>query len=154
MKTLNTLIKPLLAVLGLSLAMVLGAGRVHAEDAPKASAATATHGDSHGAAAASHGDASHAHAGEAPSFARVFGHRYLTAYMFCLSLCMGSLFLIFIHHLFDASWSVPVRRVAEQLSSLLFPWMAVLLVPILVLQKDIYPWLSIDPATEIGRAHV
>jgi len=148
MKTLNTLIKPLLAVLGLSLAMVLGAGRVHAEDAPKATAAAADHGDSHGAARATHGDSSHAHAGEAPSFARVFGHRYLTAYMFCLSLCMGSLFLIFIHHLFDASWSVPVRRVAEQLSSLLFPWMAVLLVPILVLQKDIYPWLSIDPATD------
>jgi len=149
MKTLINWMRPLMAVLGLSLAMVVGIGRAMAEDAPakaEAKAGAAAHGEAK--AASDDGHAGHSHPGEAPSFARVLGHRYLTAYMFCLSLCVGSLFLVFIHHLFDAAWSVPVRRVAEQLSSLLFPWMAVLLVPILVLQKDIYPWLSIDPATD------
>ncbi|MEY3275817.1 MAG: hypothetical protein RL153_1083, partial [Verrucomicrobiota bacterium] len=107
MKTLMNWMRPLMAVLGLSLAMAVGIGRATAEDAPaKAAAAAAGHADSKVGGADAH--AGHSHAGEAPSFARILGHRYLTAYMFCLSLCVGSLFLIFIHHLFDASWSVPV----------------------------------------------
>ena len=61
--------------------------------------------------------------------AQQFFMSYLTAYMFCLSLCVGALFLVFLHHLFDASWSVPIRRVTEQISCLLFPWMLILLVP-------------------------
>lgn len=95
------------------------------------------------AAAAGHADAQHA--AKPVTFIQQFGYSYLTAYMFCLSICMGSLFLVIIHHLFDAGWSASIRRVTEQLSSLLFPWMLILLVPILILQKQIYPWLSLDP---------
>ncbi len=53
--------------------------------------------------------------------------------MFFLSLCLGGLGLVMVHHLFDASWSVPIRRFCEHMAWLLFPWMAVLFIPIAVL---------------------
>ena len=42
-----------------------------------------------------------------------FGFSWLLAFMFCLSLCLGGWFLVMVHHMFDASWSVPIRRVTE-----------------------------------------
>jgi hypothetical protein len=74
-----------------------------------------------------------------------FGFAYLVAYIFFLSLCLGSLFLVLLHHLFDASWSVPIRRVAEHNACLLFPVMAVLWIPIGLLAPQLYPWMNIDP---------
>jgi len=50
-----------------------------------------------------------------------------------------------VHHLFDAGWSVPIRRITETGASLLFPDMLVLLIPILLLQRELYPWLTLDP---------
>ena len=35
-----------------------------------------------------------------------FAFSWLLAFMFCLSICLGSLFLVIVHHLFDAGWSV------------------------------------------------
>ncbi|HXG48703.1 MAG TPA: hypothetical protein VNO52_13850 [Methylomirabilota bacterium] len=75
---------------------------------------------------------------------RQFGYSYLTAFMFFLSLCLGGLFLTLIHHLFDAQWSVPLRRVNEHLGFLL-PVMAALFIPIAVLAPEIYPWMKLDP---------
>src|ERR1044071_3027219 len=57
---------------------------------------------------------------------RQFGFSWLLAFMFCLSICLGALFLVIAHHLFDAGWSVAIRRTCENISSLLFPWMAIL----------------------------
>jgi hypothetical protein len=72
---------------------------------------------------------------------RQFAYSYLLAYMFFLSICLGGLFLVIIHHLFDASWSVPVRRITEHLAFLL-PVMAVLFIPIAMLAPNtLYPWL-------------
>ena len=42
------------------------------------------------------------------------GYSYLLAFMFFLSICLGGLFLVILHHLFDAMWSVPIRRVLFQ----------------------------------------
>ena len=70
-----------------------------------------------------------------------FGYSWLLAFMFFLSLCLGGLFLVLVHHLFDASWSVPVRRINEQLAFLL-PVMAALFIPIAVLAPRIYPWMK------------
>ena len=39
-----------------------------------------------------------------------FAYAWLLAFMFFLSLCLGALFLVIVHHLFDAGWSVPIRR--------------------------------------------
>jgi hypothetical protein len=73
-----------------------------------------------------------------------FGYSWLLAFMFFLSLCLGALFLVLMHHLFDASWSVPIRRFLEQMACLL-PAMAVLFVPIALLAPKIYPWMTTDP---------
>lgn len=74
--------------------------------------------------------------------ARYFGHAYLLAYIFFLSIALGSLFLVLLHHLFDAGWSVPIRRFCEHTACLLFPVMALFWIPIGVLAPQIYPWMS------------
>src|SRR6266436_6375834 len=70
-----------------------------------------------------------------------FAYSWLLAFMFCLSLCLGALFLVIVHHLFDAGWSVPIRRFCEHISTMLFPWMALLFIPIALLATKIYPWM-------------
>ena len=85
-------------------------------------------------------------AGGPVSFAKQFAYSYLTAFMFFLSLCLGALFLVILHHLMDANWSVPIRRFLEHIACLLFPWMLILFIPILLLAKSqIYPWMNLDP---------
>lgn len=81
-----------------------------------------------------------------PQTVRQFAYSYLLAYMFTLSLCLGGLFLVLLHHLLDAAWSVPIRRLAEHLACLLFPVMAVLWLPIGLLAPVIYPWMGPTPA--------
>jgi hypothetical protein len=71
-----------------------------------------------------------------------FGYSWLVAFMFCLSFGLGGLFLVMAHHLFDAGWSVATRRLCEHLASLLFPWLAILFVPIALLATTMYPWMG------------
>ena len=68
---------------------------------------------------------------------------YLLAFMFFLSLCLGGLFLVLVHHLFDANWSVPLRRVAEQMACSVVV-LAVLFIPLGLLAPELYAWM--DPA--------
>jgi hypothetical protein len=74
-----------------------------------------------------------------------FAHAWLVSFMFFLSLCLGALFLVIVHHLFDAGWSVPIRRFCEHLATILFPWMAILFLPIALLPKLLYSWMTADP---------
>lgn len=48
---------------------------------------------------------------------RQFAFAWLVAFMFFLSLALGGLFLAMAHHLFDAGWSVPIRRVVLNTSA-------------------------------------
>lgn len=73
--------------------------------------------------------------------AQQFGFSYLLAFMFFLSLALGALFLVILHHLFDASWSVPIRRFLEHLAFLL-PVMCLLYLPIALLAPRMYGWMS------------
>ena len=73
-----------------------------------------------------------------------FAHSYLVAFMFFLSIALGGFFMVLIHHLFDAWWSVPIRRYSEHLACLL-PWMALFFLPIGLLASELYPWMSLDP---------
>ena len=83
-----------------------------------------------------------------PSLTRQFAHSYLLAFMFFLSICLGGLFLTIIHHLFDASWSVPIRRVTEHLAFLL-PVMGALFIPIAIFApSEIYNWMRSDPGVD------
>lgn len=106
----------------------------------------------HGAAAAT--DPGHGHDHDTftpPSFAKSFWFSYLTAFLFCLSLALGGLIFVILHHLFDASWSVPVLRLAEHLACLIRP-LSFLLIPLLIFQRGIWPWMTVDPATDNSLA--
>jgi hypothetical protein len=74
-----------------------------------------------------------------------FGFSWLLAFMFFLSIALGSLFLVMVHHLSDAGWSVATRRVCEHIASLLFPWLALLFLPVAFFAKYIYSWMAMDP---------
>src|SRR5262245_10948704 len=74
-----------------------------------------------------------------------FGFSWLLAFMFFLSICLGGLFLVLVHHLFDAGWSVATRRFCEHIACLL-PWMLIFFIPVALLAPELYPWMTRDPA--------
>ena len=76
-----------------------------------------------------------------PSWHKTFAYSYLTAYMFFLSLVLGSMFLVMVHHLFDSYWLVPLRRFLEHMSCAI-PVMVILFIPIGLFAGSIYPWMS------------
>ncbi len=80
--------------------------------------------------------------------ARQFAFTWLLSFMFWLSLSLGALFLVIVHHLFDSGWSVPIRRFCEHIAALLFPWLALLFVPVALLAKLIYGWMSVAPQAD------
>lgn len=81
-----------------------------------------------------------------------FGFAWLLAFMFYLTISLGALFLVMVHHLTDAGWSVGIRRFCEHLASLLFPWLAILFVPVILLSHRIYTWLDLPADNELIRA--
>lgn len=72
-----------------------------------------------------------------------FGHAYIAAYAYFLSIALGCLCFVSITHVCRAGWSVVVRRPAE-LAGAAMPTLAALFVPILVfvLVNDgaVFPW--------------
>lgn len=83
-----------------------------------------------------------------------FAFSYLLGFMFCLSICVGSLFLVLAHHLFDAGWSVPIRRFCEHIASLMFPVMFILWLPIgIFFRKFLYSWMSVPNPTAVETLH-
>jgi hypothetical protein len=70
---------------------------------------------------------------------RRFFFAYLVNFAFVLSLALGALYFVLLHHLTHSGWSVVVRRVGEALSAT-FPLLAVLLVPVLLGLNELYPW--------------
>ncbi len=80
-----------------------------------------------------------------------FGYAWLVAFMFCLSFGLGSLFLVIVHHLFDAGWSVAIRRFCEHLASLLFPTLFILWLPVGILAPRLYEWMG--PALQHAPDH-
>jgi hypothetical protein len=85
-------------------------------------------------------------------FTDQFAFSWLQAFMFSLSLCLGALFLVIVHHLFDAGWSVPIRRFCEHIATLSFPVLFLLFLPILLWKAPtLYEWMreanpEIDPS--------
>jgi hypothetical protein len=72
-----------------------------------------------------------------------FFFSYLTAYVFWLTMSLGALFFIMIHHLTGADWSIVLRRILETLT-MTFPVMAILFIPILFGLYDLYHWSHED----------
>lgn len=80
---------------------------------------------------------------------------YLVGVTYWSAIAIGMLMMVLIHHIFDASWSVVIRRQWEH-GLAAFPWLGVLFVPLILAslfyQKDlIWPWMN--PAHEIHGGH-
>jgi len=68
-----------------------------------------------------------------------FFHSYLTAIVFWITIGLGGLFFILLHHLAGSVWSVVVRRIAENIM-LLLPVLGVLFIPVFFGLSDLYEW--------------
>jgi hypothetical protein len=76
-----------------------------------------------------------------------FGCSWLLAFMFFYSLSIGALFLVMVHHLSGAAWSVGIRRFCEHIASLLGWPLIVMFLPVAIFAKSIYGWMSFNPST-------
>ncbi len=76
-----------------------------------------------------------------------FAFSWLFAFTFFLTICMGSLFWILVHHAVDADWSVVVRRQLENLAGLL-PVMALFFLPIILCASTLFKWMNIPPGED------
>lgn len=77
---------------------------------------------------------------------------YLTGFAFWFAVAIGMLFLVMIHHLFDANWSVLLRRQFENWLSCM-PWLLVLFLPVLA-TAFISPgllWKWTNPAYDLAQ---
>ncbi len=71
---------------------------------------------------------------------------YLVGVTFWTAIAIGMLLMVLIHHIFDASWSVVIRRQWEHGLSA-FKWLGILFLPLvlvsLFVQRDlIWPWMN------------
>jgi len=71
---------------------------------------------------------------------------WLLGLTFWTGIALGSLFLVMIHHIFDAGWSTVVRRQYEHLIGT-FPWLAVLFLPLIAVawSNPTLLWTWMDP---------
>ena len=78
---------------------------------------------------------------------RRFFHSYLLAFTYFLSIALGALFFVVIHHLVAATWSVVLRRLAEIITGAfpaLFVLMLGLVLPILAGSHSLFLWTDSD----------
>ena len=77
-----------------------------------------------------------------------FFHAYLVSFCFYLSISLGALFFVALHHASRAGWSVCVRRVMEIVAANVL-LMAVLFLPILLAAllggRSLYEWTDLAP---------
>jgi len=70
-----------------------------------------------------------------------FFRSYVVAYIYWISIPLGCLAILMLHHLTGGWWGFPIRRILEAGSRTL-PLMAVLFIPVLVGMSRIYPWMQ------------
>jgi hypothetical protein len=75
---------------------------------------------------------------------RHFSFSWLVSFAFFLSISLGALVFVPLQYVTRASWSVVVRRLAEVMAMAL-PFMAVLLLPVLLNLGQVYEWASDHP---------
>ena len=100
--------------------------------------------------------------GTAVAVAGIFvssAHAAATAWLvgigFWTAVALGMLMMILIHHIFDSSWSVVLRRQYEH-GLAFFPWLLLLFVPLLAASflgsRDlVWPWMN--PAHQLDATH-
>jgi hypothetical protein len=72
-----------------------------------------------------------------------FFRAYLIAYLFWLSIPLGSLALMMVHHQSGGAWGLVIRRIFEAASRTL-PALAVLFIPVVLGMGRLYPWTHAD----------
>lgn len=68
-----------------------------------------------------------------------FFHSYLTSFFYWLSIALGGLFFVMLHHLVNATWSIVLRRLSENIMSVL-PFMAIFAVILVSGLGHLYHW--------------
>jgi hypothetical protein len=66
-------------------------------------------------------------------------HSWLVGSLFVLSLALGALFFVLVHHATQAGWSVVVRRLAESAMTAI-PWIGLLFAALLFGLSDLFHW--------------
>src|SRR3989441_4930126 len=81
-----------------------------------------------------------------------FFRSYLLAYLFWLSVALGCLAIVMVHHLSGGAWGLVIRRLLESGTRTL-PLMALLFLPLLLgaYKYGLYPWAV---AEEVNRSEV
>lgn len=78
-----------------------------------------------------------------PSGLTHFLFAYLIAWVFCVSVALGSLFFVMIQHLTKARWSTTIRRIPETIAAN-FPLLALAGIPVLLGMHDLFHWTHAD----------
>jgi len=76
-----------------------------------------------------------------------FYYSYLIAFVFWTTVGLGALFFTMLHNLVNATWSIVLRRLSENIMIVL-PYMAILFIPILFGMGQLFHWS--DPAIVTG----
>jgi len=89
------------------------------------------------------------------SGASVIAMSWLVGVTYWTAIAIGMLMLCLIHHIFDASWSVLIRRQFEH-GLAAFKWLALLFLPLVLAsffyQRDIiWPWLNLEGVIHGGH---
>lgn len=77
-----------------------------------------------------------------------FAFSWLFGFTFFLTIGIGSLFWILVHHGIDVQWSVVIRRQMENVASL-FPVLALFFIPLIFVAPILWPWMSIPHGSDI-----
>ncbi len=72
-----------------------------------------------------------------------FFFSYLTAFIFWLTIGLGAMFFVMLHHLTNAKWSVVLRRLTENIMAPL-PILGLLFIPLLFGIYELYHWSHAD----------
>jgi hypothetical protein len=70
---------------------------------------------------------------------------YLFAYLYWIGMGLGSMGILLLHHTVGGKWGMVIRRMCEAGCRTL-PYMAILLIPVLLSMPTLYPWARPDAA--------
>jgi hypothetical protein len=79
-------------------------------------------------------------------------HSWLVGSLFVLSIALGALFFVLVHHATQAGWGVVVRRIAEDVMATL-PFLALLFVPLLFGMGDLFHWSHAEAVKQDHLLH-
>lgn len=89
----------------------------------------------------------------APEAARgKFAYSWVFGLFYFMTLAMGGCFWTLLHNAANASWGTSVRRIWENLGSVL-PWLGLLAIPLLLpsVQHFLYEWMNVHRAAPAGE---